>query len=168
MSKPSKLTEVIMRSASALQQSTGRLAVDEVLEYANEHFPEQISAESSSLARQALHRRFKSVLRTRYGKQEKTEEQEQLGLPGVPAPVTISVPDGNRGTVIVPFGKAKWADILASRDIRVQNRGNCDESLQDFEKKMGVLKPFMEGTGRTVEEALQLLKEEQEQTEAAG
>ena len=80
----------------------------------------------------------------------------QLSLPGLELPSAIAVqhPDG---TYYVRSDKATWTELLAGREIREANVSAAQAKLDTYDESLDVLRPHMEGSGRTVAEAVRLI-----------
>jgi hypothetical protein len=80
----------------------------------------------------------------------------QLSLPGLELPSAIAVqhPDG---TYYVRSDKATWDELLAGRQVREANVSAAQAKLDTYDESLDVLRPHMEGTERTVADAVRLL-----------
>ena len=83
----------------------------------------------------------------------------QLSLPGLELPSAIAVqhPDG---TYYVRSDKATWDELLAGRQVRESNVSAAQAKLDTYDESLELLRPHMEGTGRTVAEAARLIAEQ--------
>lgn len=82
----------------------------------------------------------------------------QLSLPGLGLPSAIAVQTAE-GTYYVRSDKATWDELLAGRQIREANVSAAQAKLAAYDESCDLLRPYMEGTGRTVAEAVRLLSE---------
>lgn len=84
------------------------------------------------------------------------EEPQQLALEGLALPSAIAVqsPDG---TYYVRSDKATWPELMAGRAIREQNVTAAQRKLYAYDESCETLRPFMEGSDRTVAEAARLM-----------
>src|SRR5690606_2007167 len=73
----------------------------------------------------------------------------QLSLPGLGLPSAIAVQTAE-GTYYVRSDKATWDELLAGRQIREANVSAAQAKLAAYDESCDLLRPYMEGTGRTV------------------
>lgn len=86
------------------------------------------------------------------------DEQQQFDLGGLALPSAIAVqhPDG---TYYVRADKARWPELMAGRDVRAQNVTAAQAKLAAYDESCDLLRPYMEGTERTVADAAHLRRE---------
>ena len=109
-----------------------------------------IQEEASRLIEAAMYRDIKSMARTDTG------EGEQMELLGLPHAITVPKPDGD-GFDIVRTDKARWPDLSAGAALRAENAARAQAKVDVYTAALSELRPLMEGTDRTVGEALAIL-----------
>lgn len=116
-------------------------------------YPALVAVESQRLAREAITRWVKGLART------ESESGSQLTLAGFPAVIAVPTgPDedeeGDPGYRYMRTTKATWADLDAGRGVRVANVTRAQARLDAYDTGLERVRPFMEGTDRTLAEAL--------------
>lgn len=77
-----------------------------------------------------------------------------LGNLSLPSAIAVQHPDG---TYYVRSDKATWEELMAGRDVREANVAAAQAKLAAYDESCDVLRPHMEGSNRTVAEAVRLI-----------
>jgi len=129
------------------------VVVDQVIK---EH-GDLVEEEASYLIRRALIRWVKTLARTEAG------ESSDLTLFGFPTVIAIPTepdpeadPDDEPGDeyVYMRTAKAVWSEIESGEVIRVTNVRRAQDKLDQYRGAKEHVRPLMEGTGKTLAEAL--------------
>src|SRR5207253_6600704 len=98
------------------------------------------ASEQDRLVLQAAERIAKAIMK---GLTE--NDNSQLGLPGLTLPSAIAVPqDEEGGYYYVRTDKAHWPELLAGRELRVENVQRAQAKLDAYEESLRLLRPVME------------------------
>lgn len=129
------------------------VSVPSVVARVMDDYPELVATEQVRLAREAITRWVKALARN------ESETGSQLTLAGFPA--VIAVPTGpdedEEGDVEYRYmrtTKAVWPELAAGRAVRVANVSRAQARLDAYEAALEEVRPIMEGTDRTLAEAL--------------
>lgn len=88
---------------------------------------------------------------------EDGDEQLSFGFVGLPSAICVQHPDG---TYYVRADKATWPELLAGRDVRVDNVARAQVKLDAYNDTLDLLRPVMEANPTlTVSEAVARLSE---------
>jgi hypothetical protein len=79
-----------------------------------------------------------------------------LGDLELPSAIAVQHPDG---TYYVRADKATWDELMAGREVRTANVVAAQAKLAAYDESCDVLRPFMEGTERTVADAARIIAE---------
>lgn len=113
--------------------------------------PDLIRAHGDELARGALGRYVRELARREA--QDEGEAGGQLALGGFPA--VIAIPGGGpNGHRYMRATKATWPDLAAGRAIRAKNVERAQARLDAYDESLADFRPFMEGTNKTLADAL--------------
>ena len=135
----------------------GRLTIESVRRELADRHGDAIIEEGERLADLGINRLIKECLRKVAGADGlETDEPSQMRLPGFREPRAIAVPIGESGEYeYVAYSKAVLRELEAARLERTMNVFRATRRLEDYDMKLDVLRPIMEGHPRmTVEEAL--------------
>lgn len=85
--------------------------------------------------------------------------QQTLGFTDLELPSAIAVqhPDG---TYYVRSDKANWDELMAGRALRESNVVAAQAKLDAYDESCDLLRPYMDGTGRTVADAVRQMRDD--------
>ena len=145
----------------------GACSVDDVMRCALERYGGELAEERERLFQTALRREVKELMREATAESEEGPGEMVALLPGLEAPRALAVPTDLGGYRYVPFELATWDDLLKARAERVANLGRAAERLKDFDRKLDMLRPFMQVSNNvTVADACRMMLEEMRQATA--
>lgn len=149
-----RLSEIVATSTEATL-GTGRCEIDDVVGYAWRNHRDDLTSESERLVSEALRRHVKEHLRRL--SDDDNPNDGQLSLPGLHFPTAIAVKDEARH-YYVRTDQATWDELTAGESEREQNVDRARTKLRLYRDSMERLRVAMEGTGRTVAEAIELTR----------
>ncbi|WP_119460793.1 hypothetical protein [Rhodospirillaceae bacterium SYSU D60014] len=136
----------------------GACSVDDVIRYAKQRYRTELGAERERLLELALRREVKDLMREATGEDADGRGEMTALLPGLDAPLAIAVPTDTGGYRYVPFHAATWDDLLKARAERASNYARAGERLRDFDRKLEVLRRYMQGSNNvTVADACEMM-----------
>jgi hypothetical protein len=145
----------------------GACSVEDVIRQAFERHGAELMEERERLFQLALRREVKELMREATADGEAGAGGTVALLPGLEAPRALAVPTDLGGYRYVPFELATWDDLLKARAERVANLGRAAERLKDFDRKLDMLRPFMQVSNNvTVADACRMMLEEMRQATA--
>lgn len=112
-------------------------------------YPDLVANESDRLVFTAILKEIKQIAR------DEAEQSSQLSLFGFPSVIAIPVPDD--GFHYMQAAKAQWVDLTAGAQIRADNVRRAQAKLDTYNGALDRVRPVMEGTERTLAEAVALL-----------
>ncbi len=110
--------------------------------------------EMERLGRAALVRWVKDLARA------ESDADGQLSLFGLPAVIALPDPADADSYVYMRTPRASWPDVQAGRALRIDNLRRAQARLDAYDGALDVLRPVMEGTDLTLEEAVRSLRPE--------
>jgi hypothetical protein len=126
--------------------------VRDVVARVRDDFPDVVESEGERLIDTAIAREVKSIART------EAEQGAQLTLFGFPSVIAIPIPDD--GYEYMQAVKARWEQLAAGGQIREDNVRRAQLRLDAYNGALDHVRPVMEGTERTLSDALALLSDE--------
>jgi hypothetical protein len=140
----------------------GACSVDDVIRRALDRYGFELAEERERLFQMALRREVKELMREATAEGEDGGSGEVIALlPGLEAPRALAVSTDVGGYRYVPFEAATWEDLVKARAERVANLARAGERLRDFDRKLEILRPYMQGSNNvTVGDACRMILEE--------
>lgn len=114
-----------------------------------EGYPELVASERERLIFAAILREIKQIARM------ETEESSQLSLFGFPS--VIAIPVTEDGFTYMRTVKATWEELTQGASIREDNVRRAQVKLDTYNGALEHVRAAMEGTSRTLAEAIALL-----------
>jgi hypothetical protein len=112
-------------------------------------YPDLIVSEQERLVWTAILKEIKELAR------QEAEDASQLRLFGFPSVIAIPVLDD--GYHYMQSTKAQWVDLIAGAQVRADNVRRAQAKLDTYLGALDHVRPVMEGTERTLAEAIPLL-----------
>lgn len=109
-------------------------------------YPDLVADEREKLVFAAILREIKQIAR------QETEDSAQLSLFGFPSVIAIPVPDD--GYTYMRSVKATWDELMAGAVIREDNVRRAQQKLDTYRGALERVRPAMEGSSRTLAEAI--------------
>lgn len=147
----SRLSEIVTQAVDR-KLNEGRVGVSEIVFFARNEYADAIADESERLVRDALHRMIKKELSARTD----DDDDGQDTLPGLGLPSAIYVPGDEE--YYVRSDAATWDELVAGRDVRVENIKHAERRLSQYDDALDRLRPYMEGATCSVAEALRAMQ----------
>lgn len=147
----SRLAEIV-RDAVDRKLAEGRTTAGDIAMFAQREHAEEISDESERLVRNALHSQIKRELSRRA-----EDDDGQDALPGLGLPSAIYVPSAS-DDYYVARDAATFEELVAGREVRVDNIRHANQRLAQYDDALDRLRPYMEGTTRSVAEAVRAMQ----------
>lgn len=146
-----KLNAVLRECAADLLETEDHVTVEHVVACAYQRHGEAFAEEQERLV-QAHARTIVAKLMRDLAEDE--NEQQTFGFGGLPS--AIAIPDEG-GTYYVRSDKATWEELVRGRAVRTANVAAAQAALDAYDETLGMLQPYMEGSDRSVAEAVQAL-----------
>lgn len=146
------MSDVTLRSLVAEEWDAAIVAEERVhlLDIADrimDKHPDTVREHGEELARRALVNQLRELAR------RDADNGEQLSLGGFPR--VIAVPNDAPGRyAYVSAHKATWVDLEAGMEIRLRNVEKAQTKADLYREALRSVRPFMEGTNKTLAEAL--------------
>ncbi len=109
-----------------------------------------VAEEAQGLIRAAIIREIKDIARV------ETEQSRQLTLFGFPSVIALPVPDD--GFHYIRATKAVWDELVSGAKVRADNVQRAQERLDIYMAALEKVRPVMEGTTRTLAQAVKKLE----------
>lgn len=145
----------IVHDAVQEMLSAGRVTPNAIALYIENTYADELEAEAARLVGEAVRRRIKDDLRKRSDDDDGQETFPGLGLPSA---IYVRSVDGNDADYYVRSDAATWVELLAGRDVRVGNVEHAMEKLRHYNEALDALRPYMEDTELTVDEAMRRIR----------
>lgn len=134
-----------------------RCTVEDVVRCVYQRHGDAVDEHGAYLAHHAV----AEIVRKSLRRMSNEGEAEQLSLPGVSLPATIAVLDEESGQYeYVDAHVATWRDLESGRHERLRNVAAAQARLDEYDAALRELRPHMEGTTRSVAEALRAMQED--------
>jgi hypothetical protein len=136
-----------------LEDGRAVIAADVVKE-AQVRYPDEYADEVGRLAFNAANREVKDFLKSL----SEDDDSPQLALPGLDLPSVIAIPTEG-GFVYKATASCDWGELRAGLSTREQNVAAAQRKLDAYLEQLDLLRPVMEGTSLTTQEAARILAE---------
>jgi hypothetical protein len=150
------LSAALRECAVDLLETEERVDINHLVDCAEVRYPEAFAEETERLIRNAAARIAKGILTDLTADDT---DPAQGRLPGLDLPSAIAVPgEVEGGYYYVRTDKARYEELLLGRHVRDSNVKHAQKKLDAYDESLDVLRPYMEGTSRTVAEAIKLME----------
>ena len=149
------ITSILRECATDLLETEDKVGVEQVVTCAYRRHADQFAQASEAMVLDAARRIVRGLLRDL-----SSDDNEQLSFPsmaGLPSAIAVQTPDG---TYYVRQDKATWSELQAGRDVRAENVTRAQAKLDAYDDVLDALRPYMEGTDRSVADAVALMSNE--------
>ena len=116
-------------------------------------YPEEFGDTQYELALKAANRWAKDYMR----QLSNDDESAQLKLPGVDLPSVLAIPAEGGDFVYRASAFCQWPEVEAAGKVRDDNVARAQAKRDHYSEQMETLRPYMEGTDRTVAEAVEIM-----------
>jgi hypothetical protein len=116
-------------------------------------YSEEYSAAKEQYSISGFHREVKNALK----KMSEDDDSTQLRLPMIDLPSVIAIPIDGSAFVYRAAVFCTWEEVLAGGEVRDENMRKVQAKRDHYYEQIETLRPFMEGTSRTVGEAVEIM-----------